>query len=428
MAINDLTADLVDPQPHTLTKRKTALFIVLVALGWASDNFDRKVLPVALPYIGHDFNVGAAALGALSSIFFAFYAISQVPGGALADRFGSKWLMISSMFAWSVFTGLMGLGSTFWMLMLFQAAFGIGQGAWPGASMKFVSEIAPARRRMTIYGVIQFTTAVGSAAAPIAAAVAITWLGWRGMFALYMVIGVVLGVVMWILIPKSTAGLAGGSEREVRTTPRSAVRRVLHSSVLWKCAVMFVGLDLVMNGVTAWAPTYLIKAHHVSLIHTGVLASLPGYFSAVAMFIGGVLFDRWFHGRHRWIMVPCMIVTTVLLVVMTACNSVGLFITFYSAAMFAAYLTFQTVAGLPMRYCDVEIRGAATAFVNVGGAVGGFIAPLLVGFLIQEYTYRVGFLVLTVGAVIAAVASLLCPQSPERLTVGMNGRPVAHQQ
>ena len=417
MAIDDQRRAEKTAAEIRLGTSRQVLLIVLVALGWASDNFDRKVLPVALPYIGQDFHVNSAELGALSSIFFAFYAISQVPGGALADRFGSKRLMVGAMFAWSVFTGLMGAGSVFWMLLAFQAAFGVGQGAWPGASMKFVSGVTPPRFRMTTYGAIQFTTAMGSAVAPLAAAVAIAALGWRAMFAVFMLIGLLLGLLMWWLVPRDNR-LVPDNREAAAARPgqfRASLRTVLRSATLWKFAIMFVGIDLIINGTTAWVPSFLIKSEHVPLVHAGLLASIPGYVSAVSMFTGGILFDRYFHSRQRWLIIPCMLVSGVFIIAMASTRNVTWFIVFDCLAMFVAYLTFLTVAGIPMRYCAPEIRGAATAFVNVGGAVGGFIAPIVTGALIDAYSYKVAFLFLAVGALITAAASSISPQQSSAL-------------
>lgn len=422
--LKGLKPEIQNDALYKIPNRQRILLIVLVALGWGSDNFDRKILPVALPFIGKDFHVDHTQLGLLSSIFFIFYAISQVPGGALADRFGSKGLMVGAMFVWSAFTGLMGAGSLFWMLIACQALFGIGQGAWPGSSMKFVSEVTPSKYRMTTYGAIQFTTALGSALAPLAAAIAISGLGWRGMFAAFMLLGVILGVFMWWLVPKLKNSGANVVDQNISGSgesfaPRArvgqSIRLVLGSPTLWKCAAMFVGLDIIMNGVTAWVPSYLIDVRHVDLLKTGFLASTPGYCSAVAMFVGGILFDRWFHGRQRLLLIPCMLLSIACVLLMSRSSSTTWFILFYCAAMFISFLTFQTIAGIPMRYCAPEIRGAATAFVNVGGAIGGFVAPLAAGYLIDHYSYDVAFFGLGCAGLITVAASIACPQRPDIL-------------
>ncbi|MDQ7864635.1 MFS transporter [Peribacillus frigoritolerans] len=69
---------------------------------------DRMVITIALPYIGEDLNLTATAQGLLLSIFFAGYALFQIPGGMLSDKFGFRRVMSIAIVWWSIFTSLTG--------------------------------------------------------------------------------------------------------------------------------------------------------------------------------------------------------------------------------------------------------------------------------------------------------------------------------
>ena len=53
------------------------------------------------------------------------YALMQIPGGWLADRFGSRKVIVAAVMAWSIFTALSGLAWSLTSLLLIRFLFGI---------------------------------------------------------------------------------------------------------------------------------------------------------------------------------------------------------------------------------------------------------------------------------------------------------------
>ena|SRR5579859_7070874 len=88
--------------------RHTVLSVLFAT--WIVSHMDRMAMSVALPYIAADFHLSSIESGALMSAFFAGYAISHIPGGVLADLFGSRKVATIAMLWWSAFTALTGLG------------------------------------------------------------------------------------------------------------------------------------------------------------------------------------------------------------------------------------------------------------------------------------------------------------------------------
>jgi MFS family permease len=64
------------------------------------------------------------------------YAVAQIPGGALADRFGAKILLIASPILWSVFTGMTGFVASFIAFAIVRVLFGLAEGLSNGASFR----------------------------------------------------------------------------------------------------------------------------------------------------------------------------------------------------------------------------------------------------------------------------------------------------
>lgn len=90
------------------------VIITMLFLGWSLGNFDRFIMNYAILGISKDLHFSASETGIVLSSFFAGYAIMQIPGGWLADRFGFRKIIITALLAWSIFTVLTGFA---WSLL-----------------------------------------------------------------------------------------------------------------------------------------------------------------------------------------------------------------------------------------------------------------------------------------------------------------------
>ncbi|PUU61907.1 MFS transporter, partial [Citrobacter freundii] len=102
----NLQTSLPSGKPKTWKARYTVL--TLIWLAWLLSFLDRMVMSVSLPYIGKDLNLDTTQQGLIISAFFIGYAAFQIPGGLLADKFGSRKIMAIGIAWWSVFTSLTG--------------------------------------------------------------------------------------------------------------------------------------------------------------------------------------------------------------------------------------------------------------------------------------------------------------------------------
>src|SRR3954469_23192827 len=89
-----------------LPRKTSVVAFVLLYVAYCISYVDRAAITLALAQIGKDFNLQASDLGIVISAFFLGYAAMQIPGGWLADRFGSKFVIVIAIASWSVFTVL----------------------------------------------------------------------------------------------------------------------------------------------------------------------------------------------------------------------------------------------------------------------------------------------------------------------------------
>lgn len=99
--------------------------------------------------------------------FFWSYALFQVPSGMLSDRFGIRRMLVLYILSWSVFTAVLGLAQSFWLLIVFRLLCGLAQaGAYPSAA-RAVRDWMPFAQRGTASSIVALGGRIGGAAAPL---------------------------------------------------------------------------------------------------------------------------------------------------------------------------------------------------------------------------------------------------------------------
>ena len=90
MSLTSLSAGaLADAKPTTVRWRIFAIVFVMVVFNL----IDRTALSIAMPTIAQEFGLSPAMQGIVLSSFFWTYALLQVPGGWLIDRYGPRRLV-----------------------------------------------------------------------------------------------------------------------------------------------------------------------------------------------------------------------------------------------------------------------------------------------------------------------------------------------
>lgn len=123
------------------------IILLLLFVGWAIGNFDRYFINYAILSITEDLQLNPSSTGMILSAFFLGYAIMQIPGGWLADKFGSRRVLLASVFLWSVFTALTGAMWGLASMVMIRFLFGIGEGGFQPSSSKLISQTFPVSKR-----------------------------------------------------------------------------------------------------------------------------------------------------------------------------------------------------------------------------------------------------------------------------------------
>ncbi|MFE3190956.1 MFS transporter [Nocardia sp. NPDC059240] len=398
--------------------RTTRITIMLLFAAWVVDYIDRTVINFALPSIGHDLGLTHTQQGLLVSVFFIPYALIQIPGGLLADRYGALKVGVIGLTAWSVFTGLTAVAWSFAALMGIRFLFGLVQGVFPAAAIKALAERSRPEQRTTAAGWTNASNAAGLLLAAGIAGVMLPTVGWRAMFGVISVLGVavILAWRRWMpepLVQDEIPVADPGSKTERRA--------VLLSPALLGFAVIFFGYDVLVWGVTSWTPTYLHDQYGIS--NGGIaFAAVPTTLAAAAGVVLGARISDRIGGRPRVIVVPAMAFTAAMLFVLPRAGSFPLFVLVGTVMSVAAGLAYMPAFAVPLRALPSASIGAATGVIIFGGQLAGVISPAAFGFITDRLSYTTAFETMALGPLLALAAAAMVPQTAEAFRTKLSRR------
>jgi ACS family glucarate transporter-like MFS transporter len=426
------------------TRARYGVLIFALAIT-AISYLDRVCISMTAPFIEKDLHLNDLQMGLVFSVFTFAYALFEIPGGWLADRFGPRLMMTRVVVWWSLLTALTGIAWGFVSLLTLRLLFGVGEaGMFPGLSRAF-SRWFPASWRGNAFGIVIMSALLGGAVTQwLTAQLLVAQWHWRTIFFVYALAGVAWAVAWYLWFRDEPQNHRGVNDAELKIispnfaasfrsehTPahRSASllenlpdkQPVRHARVPWKqlfrsrsmilLSGMYFGVIYGWYFFLTWMPKYLLSARGFDLKTVGWLAMLPLLFMAIGVALAGWTSDRLVsHVGLRWgRRIPGLVglpLAAVFLVVAieTADGKV-------SAFLFAAAAGLATFGVAPAWAACLDIGGShagvVTGTMNTFGNLGGAVGPMLVGFYLDwGHSWNVPLLTVAFFYLFAAVCWL----------------------
>jgi MFS family permease len=370
-----------------------------------------------------DFSLNKFEMGLILSAFVWPYALCQIPSGMLGDRFGPRKVLSLLVIWWSFFTAATGLAWNFVSLALVRLMFGAGEaGAMANANRAF-SRWLPATDRGFANGITHSFSRVASAATPpIAVAVMVLW-GWRSVFYIFALVGIVWAVFWYIwyrdtpaefnqrwgaVMNQAEMDLIDGGRKEPKAVKAIPVARLLRSKNLWILGMSDFMYSYAFWIYLAWLPTYLVEARGFTLLKMGIFASLPMLAGAVGDTAGGWISDKLLQYTkspklaRRSVPMFGLIVAAMLMTPGGITDSPYLAVGLLTGGLFClemAIANYYTVA------LDVaqDSAGSAVGMVSCLGNIGSAVSPMVFGAIVQfsnswALPFVIASVILLVGA------------------------------
>jgi MFS family permease len=389
---------------------------------------DRSALSIANTSIQKDLAITPVQMGVMLSAFSIAYAFSQLPLGALIDKLGSKLALGGSLIVWSVAQAAFGLFSGFSQLVGLRVLLGIGEAPVFPSAAKALSEWFDTQERGTATGWVWSSTCIGPCLAPPLLTVFMVHLGWRGMFLLTGLLGIVLAAC-WFMFYKSKAQYMADTGRaepvavQAAKAPRLRWAAMFKERNTWGAFLGFMGVIYMIWLNLTWLPGYFEREHGLDLYRTAWVVSLAYLCGAVGTIVAGKACDRLVARgmkvlASRKLMVILGLVGGALftLIVAFTTNVVAcvlllcLTLFFISMSSATAWMIVNTIV-------PSERVASFGSIQNFGGYLAGSIAPILTGFSVQQTgSFSSAFVISAVVAACSALAYFALLKEPVEKT------------
>jgi len=248
-----------------------------------------------IPDIGSEANWGK-----ILAFFKWTYAFLSPVGGYLADRFSRRYVIAGSLFVWSGVTWATAHAETFPQLLVTRAVMGVSEAFYIPAALALIADyhLGPTRSRavgahqMGIYAGVILGGFSGYAADH-------PELGWRWMFELCGLAGLLYALPLFFLIRNAPASAAAAQQAQ-RTSPWGSLRELL-GNFSFILLVLYFTLPAMAGWIVRdWMPAILKAEFGIGQGKAGVSATLFWMLAAIAAALfGGWLADRWTRRTQR---------------------------------------------------------------------------------------------------------------------------------
>jgi ACS family D-galactonate transporter-like MFS transporter len=378
-----------------------AVFVTVVI-----NYMDRTNISVAGTLISKELNLDSVRMGYIFSAFSWTYSTLQIPGGILADQFGTRILYSAILILWSLATIALGFAYGFVIIILLRLLIGAFEAPSYPMNNRIVTSWFPENERAGAIGIYTSGQFIGLAFLTPALTAIQFYAGWRGLFIITGFVGMLWGVT-WYFVYRSPmehkkvnaeelkhietgGGLIDRTDKDGKTSGKFQWRNlglVLSKRKLWGIYLGQFGLGATLIFFLTWFPKYLVEYKHMDFLKSGFLASVPFLCAFAGILFSGFLSDFLVKKKVSAAMArkSPVVIGLLLSISIIGANYVdrpAWVIFFMSIAFFGnglASITWVFVSLLAPK----NLIGLTGGTFNFIGGLAGIIVPVAIGYLVK---------------------------------------------
>ncbi|WP_438304604.1 MFS transporter [Raoultella ornithinolytica] len=378
-------------------RRVQNVTLVLLFIAGIVNFLDRSSLSVAGEAIRGDLGLSATEFGVLLSAFSLSYGFAQLPSGMLLDRFGPRIVLGAGLIFWSLMQALTGMVNSFSHFILLRIGLGIGEAPFMPAGVKSINDWYVQKERGTAVGIFNSSTVLGQAIAPPALVLMqIAW-GWRTMFVVIGLAGIVVGLCWYAWYRNRAQFDLQQDERLYLAAPVQARPTLNFSEWLglfkrrttWGMIQGFSGVNYTGWLYIAWLPGYLQAQQGLSLAKTGWVAAIPFLAAAVGMWVNGIVVDALARRGYdlaktrKTAIVVGLLLSALGTLLVVQSSSPAQAVAFISMALFCVHFAGTSAWGLVQVLVSEQKVASVAAIQNFGSFVFASFAPVVTGWVVD---------------------------------------------
>lgn len=417
--------------------KKRFQILTLIFISVVINYMDRTNISVAAAALTEELSLTSVQMGLIFSAFGWTYSILQIPGGLTVDLVRIRILYPFILTAWSIATLVQGFVSSFAALIGCRMVIGVFEAPSYPCNNKIVTSWFPENERASAIAIYTSGQFIGLAFLMPVLALIQSYFGWRGLFIISGLIGIVWAAIWYIFyrdpqdhktINQQELELINGepltadkpelTESDRTSEETNAQQKVtkqdfitvFSSKKLWGIYIGQYCLGGTLMFFLTWFPTYLVEYRGLDFIKSGFLASLPFLAAFCGVLVSGFASDFLVKkGISKEVARKAPIIT-------------GMFLTIFIVGANYTDDTFWVITFLSIAFFGNGLSSIAWVFVSllapkhlvglVGGcfnSIGGLAAvtvPIIIGFLVDGGDFKPALIFIACLAAIGSCAYL----------------------
>ncbi|KXU83171.1 MFS transporter [Paraburkholderia monticola] len=360
---------------------------------------DRVNLSAAAGLIRDDLHLSNTNVGLVFAAFAYTYALCQVIGGWVSDRFGAKLTLVTCASIWIVATIATGLAGGLVSLFGARLLLGIGEGAALPAQARALTNWFPSNRRGFVQGLTHSFSRLGNAITPPLVALLVAYSSWRVSF-----LAVAGLTFVWVVIyawyftddPRKHRHMTAEQETQLPPLRQSAVEATREPTP-WRRLLKRIAPTMLVYfcyGWTGWLfftwlPTFFMHGRGLDLKSSAMFSAGVFLSGVVGNTAGGVLSDRVLKrtrnvvAARRNVIICAFLGALVFLAPVMVVKSLPVMAACMSLSFFFLEMTIGPIWAVPMDITPQHV-GVASGLVNAGSAIAGIFTPIVFGLIVDH--------------------------------------------
>ena len=267
-------------------RRDAVLTVALVVFCQGFNMLSLGGIALFLPLIREDLHISFTQAGMLSAAATFTYALGQIPGGYLADRFGPKRIFFMGILGSTLLSLNFGMIQSYRGALANQVISGVFRALIFAPGLTLVASWFPPHRKATAMGVYVIGGVSGNILLSLIGPFLVGRYGWRPPFIAFAALGVCAAFVY----------LAFGREKPAEG-PKHPVGmldafQLFRYPIMWVCA----GIQFIRFGVATsfnfWLPSLLVADRGLTLQAAGLITGMGFALTGLSNALGGYVSDR----------------------------------------------------------------------------------------------------------------------------------------
>jgi ACS family D-galactonate transporter-like MFS transporter len=330
--------------------------------------------------------------------------------GLIVDRFGPYMVMGLGSLVWAISTIASPISTGALSLFLMRVLFGFAQTPLIPAGASAVSRGFGVHERARVIAIAFSGNQVGLAVAATVAAFILAGWGWQAVFYCLGGASLLLTVAWFQFYPEKTIERQQADHKQEKVHWLSLLR---YRST-WGIAFGQMGYLYAYFFFVSWLPGYLILERKMTLLQSGIAAALPFWVGLLGTLGGGWLADYLIeHGvsttlSRKTIIGSGLFASTVLMITAAYVEQSWLSVTLLSLCIGFLRLATGSINSLSIDLAPRLMVGSLTSIQNFFGNIGGLLAPIVTGYVVNATgSFALSFVVAGGMALFGALSYVL---------------------